>query len=139
MFAVKVATHQRPQGALKYPGSARPTERRKVTLNARTFLKACVMNAMADDYEQLDHIVDWATKLLKQRGIEASHKEIVDALAQLIEEENARAYKPSPRSPYSKPVRFSVSQASELWFYLRPKGLAKVKNTGELGCQPPKT
>jgi hypothetical protein len=95
------------------------------------------MNAVADDYENLEYIVRWSTQQLKQKEIEVSSAEVVDALAGLITEGKVQVYELSPHAPHSTPVDFSVKQADKLWFYLTPKGRQMAKNTDELGCQPP--
>lgn len=101
------------------------------------FLKDCAMNAIADDYENLDHIVSWTTQLMDQKGFTVSSAEIIGALSEVISEGRAQAYQLSPHPPHVSLAKFSATDADKLWFYLTPAGLEAVKNTAQLGCEPP--
>ena len=91
------------------------------------FLRQCVMNAMADDYENLEHIIDWATKLISGQGLRTSREEIVSILKKVIEDGYAQAYILSSEPPYSTPVPFVGNDSEDLWFYLTPRGLGLVR------------
>ena len=101
------------------------------------FLTDCTMNAVADDYESLEHVVVWVRKLAEQRGLRPSRRQILRILGDLIRAGYAQAFQLSADKPHSRLAKFSIDNADRLWYHLTPKGLRVVKNTDQLGCRPP--
>jgi len=87
------------------------------------------MNAVADDYEDLEHVVDWASRLLSECGIVTSRPELVQTLQELTREGLAQAYVLSPVPPYTTVVPFKSAESGQLWFYLTPDGLDLLRRS----------
>ncbi len=92
-------------------------------------LKQCVMRAMADDYEDLGHVIGWTMKSAASHGLQTSREELIDVLKQLVEDGCAQAYMLSPEPPHATPVPLSDKDFEDLWFYLTPKGLSLVRRS----------
>lgn len=95
-------------------------------------LRQSVIRAMADDYENLEQVVGWATRSLSEQGLQASWEELIEVLRQVIDDGLARAYILSPEPPYSTPVPFTLADSGNLWFYLTAEGIDAVKRIASL-------
>ncbi len=96
-------------------------------------LRESVMNSIADDYENFDRIIGWATEYISAQGLQSSREELLAILKQLIADGYAQAYLLSPKPPYSTPVPFSTRDVDNLWFCLTPSGLSAIKKTDNSG------
>jgi hypothetical protein len=83
---------------------------------------------MANDYEDLEILVDEVLKFASEIGHAPSRMEIIEGLEQLINEGLAQAYILSPTSPHATPVNFRRNDVDGLWFYVTPEGKRLVKS-----------
>src|SRR4051812_43758449 len=91
------------------------------------FVRDCIMDSIANDYEDFEMIVNETNKFSAQKGIKASRGEISETLRQLIEGGYAQSYIfPAGQSGHPQPVSYAGDRVAELWFYLTPKGLASL-------------
>lgn len=81
-----------------------------------------VIEAVANDYEMFECIVEQITKWSLQVGLNTGREELIDTLGRAIRGGYALAYLLSPREPHSQVVEFSRARIDELWFYVTPKG-----------------
>jgi hypothetical protein len=97
-------------------------------MNRRELVRRLVLNAIADDYENVDqvilrHVAEDGAKC----GLTIDRTEIVDALARLIEDGFARAYLLSSREPFrtelqGMPLIDVVEEYFETYFYITKHG-----------------
>ena len=90
--------------------------------NRQRSLDEFIIEAVANDYENFECIVEQVTKWTARTGLHANRQELIDALERAIREGYALAYLLSPREPHSQAVDFSRERLDELWFYVTPKG-----------------
>ena len=90
----------------------------------RSQIKDSVLNAIADDYESIEAIVETVQKF---DSPEITADQISDALGELVKDGLAQAYELSPWPPHEKSVDFDVGRVRELWFYITPKGKDLVR------------
>jgi len=90
-------------------------------------IRKTLMSAMADDYENLEHLTECVSKSLVKHKIAPLREELLQMLEELTREGLAQAYRLSPNPPYSTPVSFTVAASSQLWFYLTPDGLSLLR------------
>ena len=81
-----------------------------------------VLEAVANDYEGLECIVEQTTEWAKEKGLAVTRTEITRALRQRIHEKYIQPYLLSSQPPYSQKVEFNPELIGELWFYVTPKG-----------------
>jgi hypothetical protein len=93
----------------------------------RTLLEF-VLEAVANDYESLECIVEQTTKLAQVKGFAVTRAEITRALRQRIHEKYIQPYLLSSQPPYSQKVEFYPDRIDELWFYVTPKGKKLVSS-----------
>ena len=86
-----------------------------------------VVEAVANDYENFECVVQQVTKWSARIGLRTTRQELIDALERAIGNGYALAYSLSPQEPHSQVVEFSRARLDELWFYVTPKGREFVK------------
>lgn len=81
-----------------------------------------VLEAVANDYESFDSIVEQTTNWAKEKGLAVTRAEITRALRQRIHEKYIQPYLLSSQPPFSQKVEFNPDRIGELWFCVTPKG-----------------
>jgi hypothetical protein len=95
--------------------------------------KSCLLDSMADDYEDFEILSKAASKLASEHGQAPSRTEIIEALEQLINEGLAQAYILSPTRPHATPVTFCRNDVEQIWFYVTPEGKRLIKSAAQNG------
>jgi hypothetical protein len=86
-------------------------------------LREYALRAIADDYENLEKILQDVTGWAAERGITADRPRTVMALEALIRDGYAQAYCLTAGPPgKAEPVAYSAYSVNDLWFYVSPKG-----------------
>jgi hypothetical protein len=102
-----------------------------LTLSRNEFVRRLVLNSICDDYENVDQVIlrDVAGDAAKC-GLTVDRKEVVEALAALIEDGLAKAYilSPYPNDPLAgelpgMPKMDVVEEFFKTYFYRTKKGL----------------
>jgi hypothetical protein len=90
-----------------------------------------VLNAIADDYENVESILRSIQALSDVRA-EAGH--VGEALRELVTDGLAQSYELSAFPPHAKLVDFDASRIDKLWFYVTPEGkrFVQSRNQGPL-------
>jgi hypothetical protein len=81
-----------------------------------------VLEAVVNDYESFECIVEQTSEWAKKKGLAVTRAEITRALRQRIHEKYIQPYLLSSQPPYSQKVEFQPDRIGELWFYVTPKG-----------------
>jgi hypothetical protein len=89
-------------------------------------IKTAAMLAMADDYEDFETVHQEVSKQGAESGSNVGRQETARLLGELIREGLAEAYVLSANPPYSQVAEYSPEKTSELWFYLSPRGKARL-------------
>jgi hypothetical protein len=76
-------------------------------------------NAVANDYESFDTIVDEVMKWARAEGRSFRREDILEALRALIRDGYVRAYEMTPEP---RVADFTPERLNELWFYATPIG-----------------
>jgi len=97
--------------------------RRRPKGNRDDVLKAYVMSAIADDYEDFQEISTVTTRWASEDGLQFDRKEILIALGKLIQSGDAQCYLLSPHPPHTSLAEYSESRVEEVWFMLTTKGI----------------
>ena len=95
--------------------------------DSRQMLHDLVLEAMANDYESFDCILDQVSPWATGRGVSVTRREVAEAVERAILDGCAQAYLLSPQPPHSQPVAFSSDRLDDLWFHVTPKGMQRVK------------
>jgi len=80
------------------------------------------MASMADDYENLQIIVNEVTTKAGSRQKALSRHEIIKAIQGLISDGYAQPYVLSPHPPHATPAAFDPERVDDLYYYLTPAG-----------------
>jgi hypothetical protein len=98
------------------------------------FVKRAVLTTICDDYENVDQVIlrDVAGKGAK-RGFEVARAEIVDALAALMEEGLAKAYRLSGIQPFAVELKAMpglevIEEKYATYFLATKKGIDLTKS-----------
>ena len=83
-----------------------------------------ILRTIADDYEQLDYILQEVTK---QHGLKLTRDEIKDHLEYLVSTRHVQTFELSEKRPHAQPVPFAADAIDELWFYPTPAGKKLVE------------
>ena|SRR5438105_1547127 len=87
-----------------------------------------VLEAMSNDYESFQCILDQVRKWSDEKGLSTSRGQVLEALQRVITQGYARSFSLSPHEPYCYPAEFSLDRLDELWFHVTPKGRELVIN-----------
>ncbi len=85
----------------------------------RLQIKDSVLNAIADDYENIETILETVQKFDSPA---ATVHQVSETLHDLIQDGLAQAYDLSPGVPHATKADFSSNRIDELWFYVTPEG-----------------
>ena len=88
-------------------------------------LREWVLSSISDDYETLETVLDYAQKF---HGTTVSLDQASRALAELIRDGLAQAYKLSSQPPHVKSADFDPDTVEELWFYATEEGKRLVRS-----------
>ena len=95
-------------------------------MNRREFVRLSVLDAICDDYENIDqiilqHVVRQGAKL----GLTIERSEVVDALGELVRDGLAKAFDLSTRPFTELPGMPSLEVVADqfTYFYVTPKGM----------------
>jgi len=98
-------------------------------MNRNELVRRLVLNAMCDDYENVDQIIlPNVAKDGARFGLAIDRPEVVKTLAGLVEDGLAKAYKLAGKEPYSTeldgmPSLDIVEEDFETYFYITKKGM----------------
>jgi hypothetical protein len=67
-------------------------------MTGEALIRGLVMDAIADDYEDLNMVIGEVTEWAKERGVTVAPVDVSDNLRKLVELGLAKAYRLSPRS-----------------------------------------
>ena len=98
-------------------------------MDRNELVRRLVLNAIADDYENVDqvilrHVADGCARC----GIKVERSDIVDALTGLVRDGLAKAYLLSGTTPYATelqqmPLLDVIEEYFKTYFYITPKGM----------------
>lgn len=92
-------------------------------MNRKELVNIFVLEAVADDYENVEQIHKEVTGLASRCGLTINVSEIEEAMTDLIKSDLVRAYRLSPRLPAEEINGVPVpSIRSECYFWATPKG-----------------
>jgi hypothetical protein len=97
-------------------------------MNDKQMLHEFVLEAMANDYESFECVVEQVTLWGRARDREFTREETTDALEWVIRKGYAQAYLLSAQPPHTKQVVFSHELLEDLWFYVTRHGKQLVKD-----------
>lgn len=109
-------------------------------------LLVLVLNAIADDYENLEiihkSINEWDEDLSPESwpprsANPVSRHEIIEALEELSQEGYVQSYCFNACGPNAVAVEFSKDGINDLWFYVTPKGVSAVNKLAQLRDNKP--
>ena len=101
-------------------------------MTRREQIRMFVLEAIADDYEEIEHITETVAKWFGVCKLEITRGEIVQALITLIQEDCARAYHLTG-IPGNKPEEIKVGlspdqiQLRDPYFLITDKGVEEIK------------
>jgi hypothetical protein len=101
--------------------SVLPTERRERTMK-KDELSRCVLEAVANDYEQFDSILSQLSSWKRHACTEISDHLVAERLMSLIAAKLVRAYLLSPAHPTVTEVDASDDGIRGYWFYITARG-----------------
>jgi hypothetical protein len=81
-----------------------------------------VLEAMSNDYESFQCILQQVTKWSDEKTLPARRQEVLEALQRVIRQGYALPYLLSPQKPYSQAVEFSPDRLDDFWFHVTPEG-----------------
>lgn len=97
-------------------------------MNFNRMLHDFVLEAMANDYESFECVVQQVLSWAGQRGITVTDSDVAGGIEWAIRKGYATAYLLSAQPPYSQPVAFSREHLHDLWFYVTRDGMQRVKD-----------
>lgn len=101
---------------------------RDEAMNDTPMLHELVLEAMANDYESFECIIEQVTIFARNRGRTFTRQETAEALEWAIDEGYAQAYLLSSHPPYFTQIAFSHERLSAQWFYVTSAGKQLVKD-----------
>jgi hypothetical protein len=85
-------------------------------------LRDFVLEAVSNDYESFEQILEQVVRWSSDRGLSATRAEIIPILENAIRDGYVQAYILSAEQPHTQIVEFSLDRLDSLWFYVTPKG-----------------
>ena len=91
-------------------------------------LRRLVLQAVADDYEELEMIVSEIVKWTSRSGSDTPDKgQIAHALMASITDKDVQAYRPSEPSAQLIPAMAEPQNLQSLWFYITEQGKERLR------------
>jgi hypothetical protein len=84
------------------------------------YLKECVLDATADDYESVSSILPELKKWAASDGHQFSDAQLNNAIENLVSEGKLHVYRYSKQENKYLPTQYSSDQVKDLWFSSRP-------------------
>jgi hypothetical protein len=91
-------------------------------------VKLYILDAVADDYEDLETVVGEAERQASAAGSRASREGVVQGLEDLVSQGYVQCYSFSRSSGKFEPHPFTRALAQDLWFYVTPQGKKIVES-----------
>ena len=102
---------------------------------AEEWVRQYVLNAVADDYENLEQIVGSVIHWAFSDGKVVPLTQIMEALIEIVTKGDAKAYVLSPQPPYSTEFHWSTSEEQfeasrvwELWYHITEQGKKAISD-----------
>jgi len=90
--------------------------------NRHSAVRNAILDAVANDYEKLDQIVEDVRAMLDSKQEDVTIQDVAEELAALASDQLVATFLLSPSSPQAVPVPFSYEEVSGSWFYITPLG-----------------
>lgn len=90
--------------------------------DAKRIVRDYALRSISDDYESLGTILGDVVGWTADSGIEANRDLVLAALAELVREGYAQAYRFEPPFKEAIHTEYSPELADDLWFYITSKG-----------------
>jgi hypothetical protein len=88
----------------------------------QTAVRSAILDAVANDYENIDQIVEGVRTMLGSRQSYVTVQDVAEELAALASDQLVATFLLSPSSPQAVPVPFSYEAINDSWFYITPLG-----------------
>ena len=95
-------------------------------MQSQSRLRQMIMDAIADDYEQLESILSQVRPWAEIERVQANDEEIIRLLIELITDGSAKAFRLSPTAPPLSVNEISPGELHDLYFLLSERGRSEL-------------